>query len=82
MLAIFSLDVVRCQQRSVTHLLNGNLPIFHRVDAVFYYHVQIAEAAIDPAIRLCEHLVCIVLTVLQKTGELVRAQAAANAMIP
>ena len=82
MLAVLSLDAVRRQQRPVTHLFYGDLPVLHRVDAVFHDHVLIAEAAVDPAVRLGEHLVRIVLAVLQKTGELVGAQAAADPVIP
>ena len=82
MLAILSLDAMRRQQRPVTHLLNGNLPVLHRVDAVFHDHIQIAEAAVDLAVVLGEHLIRIVLAMLQETSELVRVQAATDPAVP
>ena len=82
MLAVLSLDAMRRQQGPVTHLLDGNLPVLHRVDAVFHDYILITEVIVDSAVRLGEHLVRIILAVLQQTGKLICAQTSANAVIP
>ena len=80
--AVLPLDAVSGQQGPVTHLLNRNLAVLHRIDAIFHHYILIPEPAVDSAVGLSEHLIRIVLPVLQETGELVCAQASAYSTIP